>query len=87
MMVNVGKSRVSFLEVSEENKLYLLNLFPYTKVDLQAGIKYLGFYLKPNDYSKRDWGWMITKVARRLYIWCNKWLSRGGKVDTCEICS
>ena len=31
-------------------------------VELQLGIKYMGFYLNPNDYSKRGLGWVISKV-------------------------
>ena len=49
-------------------------------VDVQDGIKYLAFVLKPNDYQKMDWLWMIGKVEKKLHIWCNKWLSRGGRL-------
>jgi len=47
-------------------------------VELQVAIKYSGLYINPNDYSKKECGWLILKVEKRLAVWCNKWLSRGG---------
>jgi hypothetical protein len=34
--------------------------------------------LKPNNYVKVDWFWLTRKVEKRITLWCNKWLSRGG---------
>lgn len=48
--------------------------------DVELGIKYLGFILKHNDYHKKDLDWMIQKVEKRLHLWCNKWLSKGGRM-------
>jgi len=31
-------------------------LFLYEQIELQRGLKYLGFYLKPKNYDKQDWG-------------------------------
>jgi len=68
MMVNVVKSIVSFMGVSEENKkLCFLQMFLYLEVDIKSCINYLGLYLNPNDYTKIDWGWMISKVEKTLY--------------------
>jgi hypothetical protein len=47
---------------------------------LQSSTKYLGFFLNHNDYTKRYKRWMISKVGRILSIWCNRWLSRGGRL-------
>jgi hypothetical protein len=46
--------------------------------DLEQGLKYLGFFLKPNQYKKCDWQWLIAKVEKKINTWCNRWLSRGG---------
>jgi hypothetical protein len=27
-----------------------------------------------------DWKWVIKKVDKRLGLWCNRWLSMGGRV-------
>jgi len=43
---------------------------------LEEGLKYLGFHLKPNDYKKPDWMWLLEKLDKRLKAWSNKWLSR-----------
>lgn len=45
---------------------------------MEEGIKYLGFKLKPNDYRKTDWMWLIVKIKKILNIWCHRWLSQVG---------
>ena len=45
----------------------------------------MGFYLNPNDYSKRGWGWVISKVEKILSLWCNRWLSKGKKIGMVQI--
>jgi hypothetical protein len=49
-------------------------------IDLDQGLKYLGFHLKPNLYKKGDWQWLIAKVEKKINHWCNRWLSRGGRL-------
>jgi hypothetical protein len=44
------------------------------------GMKYLGFSLKVNNYSKKDWQWLRAKVEKRLHTWDNRWLSRAGQL-------
>jgi hypothetical protein len=44
------------------------------------GIKYLGFNLKPNDYRKADWIWLLGKLEKRLHLWSHRWLSRAGRL-------
>jgi hypothetical protein len=55
MKVNVGKYSISCMGTSEEDMRFFTQLFPYQVVDLNKGIKYLGFYIKPNDYGVKDW--------------------------------
>ena len=43
-------------------------------------MKYLGFFLKPNDYRKRDWVWLLEKLEKRLKTWNHRWLSRDGRL-------
>lgn len=33
----------------------LRNIFPFDRLDLNDGLKYLGFRLKPNGYGKQEW--------------------------------
>jgi len=49
-------------------------------VDLQKGIKYLGFVLKPNGYGLKYWRWLTNKIERRIHFWCHRWFFRGGRL-------
>jgi hypothetical protein len=37
-------------------------IFPFQHLDINEGVKYLGFTLKPNNYGKVDWGWILTRI-------------------------
>lgn len=54
-MVNIQKSTVYFSGLEDEEARLISQLFPYQQTDVQEGLKYLGFYLKPNDYDTKDW--------------------------------
>jgi hypothetical protein len=54
-------------------------IFPHTFFHLSIGFKYLGYYIKADHYKASDWGWLITKVEKRVSHWCNKWLTIGGR--------
>jgi hypothetical protein len=47
---------------------------------LDEGLKYLGFQLKPNDYRKFDWLWLIEKLEKILKVWSHRWLSWVGRL-------
>jgi len=49
-------------------------------LDLQEGLKYLGLRLKVDRYKLTDWIWLITKVEKRINIWCHRFLSRAGRL-------
>jgi hypothetical protein len=36
--------------------------------------------LKPNDYRKEDWTWLLKKLEKRLISWSHRWLSRAGRL-------
>lgn len=50
----------------------------FQQKELQDGLKYLGFFLKPNAYNLVDWLWLVKKVEERIIIWVYHLLSRGG---------
>jgi hypothetical protein len=58
----------------------LEQLFPMKIEPLDVGVKYLGFHLKPNDYKKDDWTWLIKKMEDIITCWCNRWISQGGRL-------
>ena len=63
--INEGRSSVTahLLTVEEPHSLNIT--FPFLLVDINVGLKYLGFCLKPNDYLKQDWNWLIEKLEKK----------------------
>lgn len=55
-------------------------ILPYEIVDLQLGLTYLGYFLKPNAYLVGDWLWLVKKVENRIKCWQNRKLSMGGRL-------
>ena len=55
---------MSYLNLEEEEMDWLNNIFIFPFVDMQAGLKYLGFILKPNDYNRKDWIGLLEKLGR-----------------------
>jgi hypothetical protein len=49
-------------------------------ITIDKGMKYLGFYLKPNNYRVADWKWMIQKVEKKIGNWSFCWPSLGGRL-------
>jgi len=54
MLVNVEKSTISCSNLSEQETQRILFRLPYRILELDEGLKYLGFFLKPNYYLKAD---------------------------------
>jgi hypothetical protein len=59
MAINLQKY-VYFLEVDEVMKNSITNIVEFPVYDLQAGIQYLGFHLKENNYGIEDWKWLLS---------------------------
>jgi hypothetical protein len=78
MMINLDKSCFVLNNCSEAESNSFLNIILTQMKGLEEGFKYLGFYLKPDRYRKKDWGWLIRKVEARISSWVNRTLSRGG---------
>jgi hypothetical protein len=78
MEINNQKSSITMSFLSMEESLLITTRLPFRVFDLDDGLKYLGFQLKPNDYRKTDWWWIITKIEKRLKGWSHRWLSRAG---------
>ena len=80
MQINLQKSSVTIINLEEEVQRSFHELFPYKQFTLNDGIKYLGFRLKPNCYKKEDWNWLLAKLESIINNWCNRWLSRAGRL-------
>jgi hypothetical protein len=80
MMVNSNKSAIYFPKIEEDIKLLLTDLFTFPSFELADRLKYLGFYLKPNNYGISYWKWLLKRIEKRINLWCNRWISRGGRL-------
>lgn len=80
MRINAQKSNILFSRIGDEFIQHYLDLLPYQTQALEDSLKYLGFHLKPNDYRKNEWTWLLAKLEKRLQVWSNKWLSRVGRL-------
>jgi hypothetical protein len=80
MEVNILKSTLYTSNMSNNIMFDLKAIFPFQYHSLNDGFKYLGFILKPNGHIKFDCIWLLAKVENDIFLWCNKWLSRGGRL-------
>ena len=53
------------------------SLFDLSYETLSFGFKYLGFNLKPTNYTSKDLQWMVEKVEKRIRGWSTRWLLKG----------
>ena len=54
MLVNIEKSTITCSNLNEQEIQRLANRLPYRILDIDDGLKYLGYYLKLNAYLKAD---------------------------------
>jgi hypothetical protein len=54
MEVNERKSFHFKMNLEDAYLQHYCSIFPFEVKDLDYGIKYMGFYLKPNSYKKCD---------------------------------
>jgi hypothetical protein len=71
MKINITKLTISLWGISKREKNIITQLFPYNVVEIDDGLKYLGFELKTNIYKNGHWKWLISKVERKLNTSCN----------------
>jgi hypothetical protein len=83
MMINMEKSCILLNNCMEDESNSYLNLILAQRKNIEEGVKYLGFCLKPDCYRKEDWGWLIRKVEKRISTWVYRTLSRGGRLVCC----
>jgi hypothetical protein len=79
LKVNQSKSIVLHVGLSSNDLTPYKDLLPYSFMELSVGFKYMGYQLKTITYKVEDWDWLLTKVMKRIEVWCNRWLSLGGR--------
>jgi hypothetical protein len=62
MDVNCQKSCFLVQNIDHILDQILKTTFNIQFVCIDQGMKYLGFFLKPNNYRVVDWNWMIQKI-------------------------
>eukprot|EP00253_Pinus_taeda_P035371 PITA_35371 len=55
-------------------------MFGVLTCPIQNGITYLGFQLKTNNYSAKDWEWLIERFYKKISSWEFRTLSLAGRV-------
>ena len=80
MEINLGKSNLLHNNMDEEVITQANTLILITMSTIDKGFKYLGFQLKPNSYSTRDWMWLYKKIKNWISMWTNRFLSKGGRL-------
>jgi hypothetical protein len=64
MEINEQNSSITFSSLDEEETLYIVERLPFQVLDIDEGLKYLGFLIKPNNYRKIDLHWLIAKLEK-----------------------
>jgi len=55
MEINMEKSMMTVWGIFEQEKNHIAQLSPFKMTNLEQNMKYIGFFLKPNEYKKCDW--------------------------------
>jgi hypothetical protein len=79
LQVNDSKTTVHFEGLSDADLITFKSFLPYTFTDLSFSFKYLGYFLKTGVYRAGDWNWLVTKMEKKIGLWCNRWLSLGAR--------
>jgi len=80
MTINNSKSTITVCDCSPHEIQFALQRFPFTLLQLDEGLWYLGYRLKPMGYKIVDWIWLISKLEMRLNIWYHKYLSKARRL-------
>ena len=64
MDTSVGKAMVIPYLLSREEERVLSKIFPFHATAFEKGIHYLGLFIKPNVYQKRDWASLLEKLDK-----------------------
>lgn len=84
MVINITKSIIFFSSIEEGHRHSIANLFNFPSHDLEDDLKNLGYVSKPNSYGITYWNRKLTKIEKRINLWCNKWVYRAGHLVLVE---
>jgi hypothetical protein len=79
LQINLTKSTFHYSGILGVDLETYKAIFPYNFIEIIDGLRYLGYFLKPDRYKAEDWRWLLIKFEKRIGFWCNRWLSLGGR--------
>ena len=68
MEINYNKSTCYWNNINKGIFSVLETFLPFEKIVLGDGLKYLEFFMKPNNYLKNDWSWLLSRVERKFKL-------------------
>ena len=80
MMINIEKLILAHNEFPYELIKKSKEILAYPTKSMSEVFKYLGFLLKPNNYSFKDWMWLYQKVESCVSSWENIFLYIGRRL-------
>jgi hypothetical protein len=80
MVINCQKSCFIAQNITSDLAKKLSYVFNIQFQEFDEGMKYLGYFLKANNYKVADWNWLTKKIEKRIGSWTFRWLSLGGRV-------
>ena len=62
--MEISSEKFSFYKGASSTDMdsHMAQVFPFKKEDLDSGLIYLSFLLKPNRYCSKDCEWLIKKM-------------------------
>ena len=68
---------------SDFREISLLFGVGYKQMD--EGLTYLGFKLRPKKHYNKDWDWLVERFHKRLDYWKHIWLIMGGRLTILKV--
>jgi hypothetical protein len=80
MVINCQKYCFIAQNINLDLAINLSSVFNIHFQEFNDRMKYLGYFLKANNYIVADWCCLIKKIEKRIGSWSFRWLSLGGRV-------
>eukprot|EP00253_Pinus_taeda_P015495 PITA_15495 len=80
LCINERKSTLTCTGLSRELVRRVESVLNFEVKSLEDSFKYMGFFLKPDNYMIKYWNWILAKLESKLKHWSYKCLSRAGRL-------
>ena len=70
LTINSKKSTLLVNETLEAVLEEVKDMFQVEAYPFDVGTRYLGYFIKPNDYKDGDWLWLLQIFDKRIKLWC-----------------